>query len=228
MGTRIASSNNDLMAETFRLYAVARKRDDELLFIDEARKYATELYAVTADLAPTKAEITADVQKLGWKIPTRFADGRLARGVASNWLGLAWDNYYARVKKRGRRSKKSHKDEATVMAQKPTLQQMQAFVVKMRMAARKFLATGWLPAVERFGGSRNAAAGRVGVKHGSATLTRTEGRLTYTFTNSTPGIADMDQKHGIIAKASANWMADKQKYLLKKIGEGLVKLRRAA
>ena len=38
----------------------------------------------------------------------------------------------------------------------------------------------------------------------------------------------MDQKHGIIAKASANWMADKQKYLLKKIGEGLVKLRRAA
>ena len=228
MGIEISSSNADAHREMFRNYCEFNKRDNERLFVDEARKYATELWKVTAAVAPTKAQIQADIAKQGWKIPTRFADGRLGRGVAKNWLGNAWDTIQKSKKRRGRRTKQSHLDEADFMAQKPTLAMMQAFVLKYRLAARLFTASGWLPAVLRFGGSPKGSSGFTGPKHGSASLTRTDGRLTYTFVNSTPGIAGQDAKHNLVATAKRNRILDMQKYIYRKIGEGLVMLRRAA
>ena len=226
MGVTVSSSNADAHRQMFRVYCEANKRDNEQLFVDEARKYATELFVVTKSVAPSKAQITADVRAQGWHLPKFFKDGRLARGVPQNWLGLAWETMQRQIGKRGRRTKKNHLDEEAFMQQKPTLAEMQKFVIKLRMAARFFTASGWLPAVMRFGGSTKGTSGFTGPKHGSATLTRSEGRLRYTFTNATPDIAEQDRKHGIVATAKANRVADMKTYINRKIAEGLVRMRR--
>ena len=227
-GIEISSSNTGRVREMFRQYTQYNKRDSDALAIDQTRKLANDLYNATAEIAPTRAEIAADVKALGWKIPTRFADGRLGRGTIKNWLGLAYAKQQRRIRKRGRKSKKDHQDEATFMAGKPTLAQMQAFVIKLRNAARLYLASGWLGAIVDLGGSTKASSGFVDRDRGGATIFRSPGLVQVIFWNRTPGILTMQDKKDFVGKAIAARVSDMWEYIRRKQTEGLAYLKRAA
>ena len=227
-GIEINQSNTGRVREMFRTYATYNKREIDGLALDQSRKLATDLYVETAAIAPTKAEIAADVKALGWKIPTRFADGRMGRGTIRNWLGLAFAKQQKRIRKRGRRSKKDHQDEATYMAGKPTLAQMQAFVIKMRDHARLFLASGWLGAIVDLGGTTKDSSGFVYRDRGGATVFRSPGLVQVIFWNRTPGILTMQDKKDFVGKAMARRVADMWVYIRRKQAAGLAYLKRAA
>ena len=227
-GIEINQSNTGRVREMFRQYTQYNRRETDALAIDQSRKLATDLYNATADIAPTRAEIAADVKALGWKIPAFFGDGRMGRGTAKNWLGLAFARQQGRIRKRGRKSKKDHQDEATFMAAKPTLAQMQAFVIKLRDKARLYLASGWLGAIVDLGGSTKSTSGFVDRNRGGATIFRSPGLLQVIFWNRTPGILTMQDKKDFVGKAMAARVADMWIYVRKKQAQGLAYLKRAA
>lgn len=225
-GLTISSDSTALasLRQTFRTYAAWNQRDSAGLFIDQARKLATELYVQTAAIAPSKSEIAADVKALGWKIPRKFRDGRLGRGVPAQWLGSALAR---RAKKRGRKSKLSLAEEEAFMAQRPTLEQMQAFVIANRSSARLYLASGWLGAVADLGGSLKNTSGKIDRSRGGATIRRGAGSISVEFWNRTPGIETMDAKKHFVAKAIAVRMIDMQAYIARKRAEELQRLKAA-
>ena len=227
-GLSFNESNLTRVRGAFKSYCEYNRRDRDFLWKDQTRKLATDLYVETAAIAPTRAEIAAEVKQLGWAIPTRFADGRLGRGTPKQWIGWAYTKMKRRVRRRGRKSKADHLDDAEFMAQKPTLQQMQQFVIDMRDKARLFLASGWLGAILELGGSPKATSGFVQHDRGGAFITRVEGRVAVTFWNRTPGIATMQEKKDFVGKAFQKRIADMWIYIRRKRGENRAQLRTAA
>ena len=227
-GIEISSHNTGRVREMYRQYTQYNRRESDALAIDQSRKLANDLYNATAEIAPTRAEIAADVKALGWKIPSFFADGRMGRGTAKNWLGLAFAKQQGRIRKRGRKSKMDHLDEQTFLALKPTLAQMQAFVIKLRDKARLYLASGWLGAIVDLGGTTKATSGFVDRNRGGATIFRSPGLVQVIFWNRTPGILTMQDKKDFVGKAIAARVADMWQYIRRKQVEGLQRLKRAA
>ena len=227
-GITISSTNAQAVRATFQQYVQHNKRDQDFLWRDQSRKLATDLYTETAAIAPSRAEIAAEVKQLGWRIPTRFADGRLGRGVAKNWLGYAYTKMRRRVRRRGRKTKADHLEEADFMAQRPTLQQMQQFVIDLRTKARLFLASGWLGAIVDLGGSVQATSGFVQRERGGATIFRSTGLVQVMFWNRTPGIETMQEKKDFVGKASARRVADMWVYIRRKMGDARASLKQAA
>lgn len=246
MGIRMSTNSSQLenLRRGYKSYAswylgAHPDQDGEDLFIDQGRKFATELYNQTAAIAPTPAQIAADVTAQGWKIPRKFPDGRLGRGVPAQWLGVA---YKAALKakeiarKRGRGAKAfNDAQESSFLAQKPTLQVMQAFVIKNRVNAILNLASGWLGAIAELGGSlkerrgRGSIAGypRQNAKRGGADIHRSPGRSEIVLWNETPGMTEMDAKHGIVAKAVTVRVADMIVYIRRKMDEAAARYLRA-
>jgi hypothetical protein len=227
-GINIDSSTAGKVRDTFRQYVQFNKRDQDFLWQDQSRKLAVDLYTETAAIAPTRAEIAADVKALGWKIPTKFADGRLARGTAAMWLNNALIKNRRVARKRGRKSKKDFLTERQFLAQKPTLSQMQQFVINLRTKARLFLASGWLGASADLGGSLSDTSGAVQHDRGGATVFRSPGLVQVLFWNRTPGIATMQEKKDFVGKANGRRVADMWVYIRRKMGEGRALLRQAA
>ena len=154
------NSNTTRIREAFQQYAMYNKRNRETLFRDQARKLAVELYNQTAAIAPSEDDIAAKVRSLGWRIPKNFADGRIARGTKEQWVGVDWERRKPK-RRRGRPTKRSAAAYQAKMDwffqdyyERPTLDQMQQFVIMMRTQARLYLASGWLGAVVDLGGQR--------------------------------------------------------------------------
>jgi hypothetical protein len=198
------TTNSPLLAATFRKYAEARGKDLNELMLDQGRKLATQLYVETAAVAPTAAQIAADVKRQGWKIPAFFADGRMGRGTPSMW---------ARARARGRPRK------AGSAPRPPTLAMMQAFVTKWRVAHRLFVASGWLGAVSDLGGSLKATSGVITKTRGRAEVLQETNYTRITIVNDTPGILSVDAKHDVAKKAIAARIADMMVYIARKSRE---------
>ncbi len=175
-GIHFNGSNAEAMRANFLAYARVNRRNTEQLIVDDYRKFATDLYVETAKIAPTRAEIAADVKALGWKIPRKFADGRLGRGVPAQWLGHALIKRNRRLRKKGRPSKAILAAEEAFMAQRPTLAQMQQFVIANRYNSRLYLASGWLGAIMDLGGSLRRTSGKIDRARGGAFVGRSPGR----------------------------------------------------
>ena len=228
------NSNTTRIREAFQQYAMYNKRNRETLFRDQARKLAVELYNQTAAIAPSEDDIAAKVRSLGWRIPKNFADGRIARGTKEQWVGVDWERRKPK-RRRGRPTKRSAAAYQAKMDwffqdyyERPTLDQMQQFVIMMRTQARLYLASGWLGAVVDLGGSVKASNGGVSRDRGGAFITRNEGLLAVTLWNRSVGIVDVDEQKGFSKKAIEVRVADMWKYVLRKEEEGLRRLARAA
>jgi hypothetical protein len=233
-GIHITNATSGRLRETFREYCGRNQRDSEELALATALKLAggvrdhgygavDGLYQVTAALAPSEAQIEADVKRQGWKIPAYFKDGRMGRGASKMWRASAYQHRTG--KKRGRPSKGDVAAREAYLGGKPTLAEMQAFVIRRRVAARLFLASGWLGAIADLGGllpssaaHRGALQGRSGVSkyRGGADVYRAPGLIRIAFWNVTPGIAAMEAKRGIVGPATANVERDLQIYLARK------------
>lgn len=223
MGIRIQPSNHSQLSDTFRRYAEWNNRDGADLFVDQTRKYANELYEQTAAIAPTESEIRADVEAQGWKIPARFPDGRRGRGTPSQWLGAAYQAAVKAgsiVKKRGRGAKKfNDAQKQAFKEQRPTLQQMQAFVIARRLKSIMYLASGWLGSIAALGGSVKASSGKVDPKRGGAEIRRSPTGVEVGLWNETAGIETMEAKTKFVEAAALIRAADMWVYIRRKMDE---------
>ena len=212
------NSMSERQRGAFRQYVKYRKGLHEDLFVDEGRKYATALFVQTAAIAPTRAQIAADVKALGWRV--------IKRGTADQWKGAALAK---REKRRGRGAGAINDAmRATAMAAKATLSQMQQFVINKRAAARKYLASGWLGAVADLGGSLKTSSGAVDRARGGAFVRKGADGVEIVLWNRTPGIETMNDKKQFVAKAQAERAADMWAYILRKMGQARSRLKLAA
>lgn len=203
-------SNLDQFSSTFRKYAeIYSQRSGagkgmSVIILERAGKLAYELFKQTEAIAPTQSDIAADVQKLGWKIPEKFPDGRIGRGTPDQWAGTAIKSL---PKVRGRKTKERRTQEAGIRSQKPTLQMMQQFVIKHRTAHRKFIASGWLGAISQLGGrvtgtTQLGSGGRAEYRGGEIDII-----------NDRPGCVAANQKHNFVQKAIDAQTSDMAEYV---------------
>ena len=188
-------TNAQEFAETFRKYAsFAHSVTGQALIKREAQKLASILYAETLKVAHTIAQVTADVVAQGWKIPTTFSDGRIGRGTPDQWTATAIATLPT---KRGRKSKSRLQAEALIKAAKPTLADMQAFVIKHRAAHIGYVASGW----------------------GRHNVEISESEHEVEITNHNPGMAAVDAKHHVVDKAMAIRAVDMQDWIERQLHE---------
>ena len=214
-------TNADEFAQQVRRYAsiFAPRHGSNLaeVMLDRARKLAYELYNQTRAVAPTQQQITADVHKQGWKIPKYFPDGRTGRGEPSQWAGTA---ITALPKQRGRKSAQRRVQEAQIREGKPTLEMMQAFVIRERSKAIGFVSLGWLAAYNSLGGS---GGDRVDPRQGRADFHEDflglRGEVD--IINRTPGILEVNAKHNIVAKAIQAQISDMGDYIMTHVRQEL-------
>lgn len=209
-----ASQFSDTMKRYAEVYSM-RHPDKGLgeIVIGRALNLAIKLREATLKIAPNQAQIAADVQRQGWKIPAKFPDGRLGRGTPDQWSRGA---LAALPKQRGRKTAARHTEEAAILGSRPTLQQMQAFVIKHRSAHSGFIASGWVGAIFDLGGrAKGGGFGRATVKDGGAEID---------IINNAPGCTEADAKHGFVVKGIANATQDMANY----ITERLFAMRKAA
>ena len=221
-GIQINSSTTLPVRETFREYARHNRRDTEFLWQDTSRKLATDLFVETDKaITPTKAEIAADVKKLGWKIPAFFKDGRIGRGTREMWEGLAYSKA-AKSVKRGRRGRRTRGEQILIdrkVSRRNRLKMMQDFVIGLRNKARKYLASGWLGAIVDLGGSPKLSSGAVDSDRGGAVVRRGNGLVEVEMWNRTPGIETMNAKANFVGRAIARRVADMMLYIERKRAE---------
>lgn len=225
----LSPTDHHAWSDTFRKYAEWNQRDAGDLFVAQCGKLAVELYTQTKLIAPTKDEITADVKKLSWHIPAFFPDGRIGRGIPRMWADFLLEKREKR--KRGRPSKGAAAARANPLPRLSAAEMlalMQEFVIKLRVRARLFLASGWLGAVEDLGGSLSSSSGQVDRERGGAEVNRTPTGVEVVLWNRTPGIEDMDEKHQMRAKAAAVRIYDMRLYILNHMNEAVARLIRAA
>jgi hypothetical protein len=205
--------NADQFAETMHKYAeVYSFRHPEKglgqIIKERALNLALKLYQATKDIAPTQAQIAADVQKQGWRIPTKFPDGRLGRGTPDQWVGGSLN---ALPKHRGRKSKARLSQEASIRSSKPTLQDMQAFVIRHRSAHAGFVASGWSGALHDLGGQSG------GGRYGHAEVIEDGAEIE--IVNNAPGAAEAEAKHHFIANGIAAATQDMAVYIASRLAE---------
>ena len=214
----IVQNNRHRLHEAFRAFVATNQRDVEFLFQDQGRKLAVDIFTATKGIAPTPAEITADVQARGWKIPKWFHTGgtrgwRTERGPVSLWAG-ATQNDLDKKNARGKKlTKKDRRNAALLQGNKPTLQMMEAFVIGLRKKASRFLATGWLGAISDLGGSPSGGEDKVDHTRGGAFITRNKGKAVLTLWNRTPGICTVQAKKHFLEHAVANRVASMWQYV---------------
>ncbi len=225
-GIRVDLHKFEAFQNQFRQYVEWNRRDTEILFLESARKLATELYVETAKEAPTKARITADVQRQGWRIPQVFRPGnfgkawRRGRGIPAQWLGYAMGKM-----RQGRPTKAAQAARTKGMSARPTLKQMQDFVIKIRYDARLYLASGWLGAVSDLGGKLKSTSGKVDSQRGGAAVQRGQNFLRAELWNNTPGIAKISSERGLVERAIRARMEDVQLYIDRKMREARDRLK---
>src|SRR6267142_2315781 len=178
------------------------------IFKERALNLTFKIYAATKKIAPTQAQIAADVQKQGWRIPVKFSDGRLGRGTPEQWAGTAVG---ALPRRRGRKSKERLAQEAAILRGKPTLERMQAFVIKHRSAHAGFIASGWLGALRDLGGQTSGGRfGRAEAKGGEIDII-----------NDAPGCSEANAKYNFVGKGIQDATADMAFYIADRLREQL-------
>jgi hypothetical protein len=178
------------------------------IMIERARNLAIKLYEATKVIAPTQSDIAADVQKQGWNIPEKFPDGRIGRGTPDQWIGAAIKSL---PKVRGRKTTERKALESSMRGSKPTLQQMQAFVIKYRTAHAGFIASGWKGALWDLGGKATGGGfGRASVNDNGSEIE---------IVNNAPGAAAADAKHNFTQQGIADATADMEWYIFTRLQE---------
>lgn len=208
------STNADQFAAVARRYAeVFSIRHPEKglgqIYRERALNLALKLYKATKDIAPTRAQIAADVIKQGWRIPEKFPDGRLGRGTPDQW---SQTTVAALRTARGRKTRARTAEEAAILGQRPTLQQMQTFVIKYRSSHAGFIASGWLGALRDLGGKTD------GGRYGHADVKDVD---QIEIVNDAPGCIEANQKHNFVAKGIADATADMAEYIATRLSEEL-------
>lgn len=226
-GMQIKSNVADLRA-AFANYTRYNRKENEVLWQEQSGKLAVGLFQAAKAVAPTREEIAADVVALGWHLPKYFHDGgtrgwRTERGKTELWSGATakLNRRDARIRRRGRPRKTDALSPeeflAGVLAQnKPTLEQMERFVIANRVKASGFIASAYLPACACFGGRVSASGATVPDSRGSVTIQRRDGLVIVAFINTTPGVLIVDDKHHFAAKAIADRAADVREYTARK------------
>lgn len=224
------TTNAASLAQTFRNYAeVYGSRHPDVgpakMLIENARKLATDLYNVSAEIAPTQAQIAADVKKLGWKIPKKFPDGRIGRGEPSDWQGLAFSDVEKSLTK-GRKGRRSNKlkgqlqaAETSIRGTRPTLEMMQNYVIRRRFAHIKYIASGWLGAIQDLGGSLKQSSGNVKSSRGRAEVQDD----AIVIINNSAGINVVNQKYKLVQRAIQRRISDLRVYLLDHLSPAAIK-----
>ena len=227
MGGITLSSNLPALRDAFREFTRYNLRDTEQLARHQTQMFAGELYEQTAAIAPSESQISADVQAQGWVIPARFDNGaRRGRGTPDQWLGFAVESL---PKKRGRKSKARHAQEQAILVSRPTLEQMQAYVIRIRDLARLYLASGWLNGLYNLGVSPPGAVhGTIDPSRSGAEVRRGGGVIEIELWNRTPGIVTQNQKHQFVAIAVRNRVEDMWVYIREHQAKGREMLRHAA
>ncbi len=217
------TTNASELAATFRKYLQYNQRDRIELLKKQAlqlvigSKGHPGLFQYTKEGAPTPAKIASDVARQGWKIPAYFPDGRIGRGHPSDWAGAAVPK-----RGRGRPSKKSLANADAIKSAKPTLEQMQKYVIKRRVDAILYVASGWLGAAQDLGGSLALSSGSVKSVRGRAETNVGAGGVSITLVNNTPGILYVNDKYQVAKRAIAQRVADMNEYILRKQQEAAV------
>lgn len=225
-GITINSSEVSKLRETFREYAewngrelaeLARKKSLDLAGGVRAGK-VDGLYQTTAAIAPTEARIASDVRSQGWRIPEFFPRSgggtRMGRGIPRMWAHFTF-----KAMRKGKKGRATKGELAIKNNDKPTLGEMQAFVIAMRKKARLYLASGWLGAIADLGGQMPRAETRVDHERGGATIRESPGLVEIEYWNRTPGIVETNARYGFVARAVENCIADMQIYIRRKQDE---------
>ena len=174
------------------------------------------LYQFTKEGAPSMAQIAGDVKRQGWKIPVHFPDGRTGRGTPSQWAGVKVKQLPVR---RGRPTKARLAEIAAIKAAKPTLQDMQKFVIAKRIRAIYYVATGWGGAAADLGGSFPGGDLISKKKRGYAESSVNGGSASITVVNDTPGILYVNKKTNLAVRALKARVADMKQYIRRKRAE---------
>ena len=208
------TTNAPQLAATFRRYAaITRHRTSpEELLLKQARQLVIGskghdgLIQLTKAAAPTRSEITADVKKQGWKIPTFFADGSWGRGYPKHWTE---HRLRKQAKRRGAgrvTTKEQARIDAIRAAQRPSLAVMQRAVSAFRASHRFYVTSGWLKAARALGGSPDSISDHEG---GRVVV----GRSSIAIINDSPGIIAVNRKHHIARRAIAARILDMRDYI---------------
>lgn len=169
-------------------YLEVNTRNAGELVAKKAKDVSIQLYKVTADLAPSQAEIARKVKSLGWRVKRKAGAWPLKKG-----------------EKRG---------------SKGPLRRMQAAQIAKRAKARGTVATGWLPAVTKFGGSAGKRLVQVRNPKGTVTIEGMgTGSPSITIANQTSGIAKMQAQHDLVRSAFNAASKDIVAYLRRKSQE---------
>lgn len=209
----VIETNAPNFARQMRKYAeIYGPRHDKGLgeiVVERAGKLAFELYKQAKAIAPTKAQIAADVQKLGWRIPKEFPDGRMGRGEPRQWANFEIDTTLPKMG-RGRKSTERRAQEQAIRAQKPTLTEMQNFVINFRSKHSGFVASGWTGALHDlgvYGGGGNRS------RYGGATTTQHGSDVTVYLVNDAPGVTEANAKYDFVSKAIDAQIKDMGDYI---------------
>ncbi len=213
------TTNATEIASTFRTYVAINGRNPiELLKKQSIQlvigsKGYPGLYQLTKEGAPTWGQIRGDVLRQGWKIPVTFPDGRTGRGTPEQWAGVKIKALPVRL---GRPTKARVAEIAAIKAAKPTLEDMQRFVIAKRIRAIFYVATGWGGAAADLGGSFEGGELISKKKRGYAESEVNGDAVSISVVNDTPGILYVNRKTNLAVRALKARVDDMKLYIRRK------------
>ncbi len=216
------TTNASQLAKTFRTYVELNGRNPIELLKKQALQLVIGskgfggLYQFTKEGAPTWGEISGAVKRQGWKIPVTFPDGRTGRGTPAQWAGVKINALPVRV---GRPTKTRLGEIAAIKAAKPTLEDMQRFVIARRIRAIFYVATGWGGAAADLGGSFEGGEVISKKKRGYAEFSASGGSASVAVVNNTPGILYVNKKTNLAVRALKARVDDMKLYIRRKHAE---------
>ncbi len=201
METPNVETNTDELRRTFAEYVQYNRRDLEDLRRKAIQKLTVALYQEARAVAPTREEIGAKVESLGWRV--------IKRGTPEQWGTLAarlLPKVNMRGMKKAEREAEKARRKAAVAAQDER-EKMAAFVIKKRAARIGFMASAYAVAARALGFN----SGRVPALHAQG-IASDDGRTT-TIAATAGGINDVNDRTGFVRKAIEKVIADMRTYI---------------
>ena len=199
---------------TFNEYVEYNRRDLEELRKKQLKQFLIYAREEALKVAPTRAEIEAKVQSLGWRV--------IKRGTPEKWGANAAKGIFKRsmrgMTKAERAAEKASRAAAVAAIDQTT--QMQNYVIKKRSARIGFMASAYAIAARMLGFN----AGKVPSVHASAVVS--ESAAATSIAASAGGIADVAERTGFLSVAIDRTIANMRIYIEDRQMKGRQKLSR--